>query len=84
MPAFSHDVTFVVRTRAGAAAILPAVKAAVYGAEGGQPVYSIHTMRELASESMAAQRFPMVLLAAFAVLALVLASVGIHGGPRIR
>ena len=36
-------------------------------------------MQEIASESMSAQRFPMILLGAFAVLALLLASVGIYG-----
>jgi putative ABC transport system permease protein len=36
-------------------------------------------MPELVSASMASQRFPMILLSAFAVLALLLASVGIYG-----
>jgi putative ABC transport system permease protein len=58
---------------------MPAIKAVVYGVGGGQPVYNVRTMRELVSESMTSQRFPMILLAAFAVLALLLASVGIYG-----
>ena len=36
-------------------------------------------MRQIASDSMASQRLPMTLLGAFAVLALLLASVGIYG-----
>jgi len=36
-------------------------------------------MQQIASESMSLQRFPMILLGAFAVLALVLASVAIYG-----
>jgi putative ABC transport system permease protein len=36
-------------------------------------------MRELVSGSIGRQRFPMILLVAFAVLALVLATVGIYG-----
>jgi len=36
-------------------------------------------MKEIVSGSMTSQRFPMILLAAFAVLALLLASVGIYG-----
>jgi putative ABC transport system permease protein len=35
-------------------------------------------MSEIVSESMASQRFPMILLSAFAALALLLASVGIY------
>jgi putative ABC transport system permease protein len=36
-------------------------------------------MQQIASESMSPQRFPMILLGAFAALALLLASVGIYG-----
>ena len=35
--------------------------------------------RQIVSESMSSQRFPMILLGAFAGLALLLASVGIYG-----
>jgi putative ABC transport system permease protein len=55
------------------------IKDAVYGAGSDQPVYRIETMRQLISESMSTQRFPMVLLGAFAGLALLLASLGIYG-----
>ena len=58
---------------------MPAIKRVVYGTDKDQPVYNIHTMQEVASESMASQRFPMVLLGIFAGLALLLASVGIYG-----
>ena len=44
-----------------------------------QPIYNVRTMPELISKSIGRQRFPMVLLVAFAVLALVLAFVGIFG-----
>ncbi|HWT02797.1 MAG TPA: FtsX-like permease family protein [Pyrinomonadaceae bacterium] len=42
-----------------------------------QPLYDVHTMNSLVSESVSRQRFSMTLLALFAALALVLASVGI-------
>jgi predicted permease len=79
LPIFQHDVTITVRTPLPPAAIMPAIKAVVYGVGSGQPVYAIRTMREIVSKSMAAQRFPMILLGAFAGLALLLASVGIYG-----
>jgi putative ABC transport system permease protein len=36
-------------------------------------------MQQIVAESMSSQRFPMILLGAFAALALLLASVGIYG-----
>jgi predicted lysophospholipase L1 biosynthesis ABC-type transport system permease subunit len=71
--------TIVVRTPLEPAAVMPAIKAAVYGAGSDQPVYNIHTMQQIVSESMTAQRFPMILLGTFAGLALLLASIGIYG-----
>ncbi len=53
--------------------VMPAIKNAVYEAGSDQPVYNIHTMQELVSRSMGRQRFPMLLLVAFAALALLLA-----------
>ena len=79
VPAFSGNLTVMVRTPLPAANVMPAIKRVVYGTGKDQPVYNIHTMQEVASESMASQRFPMVLLGIFAGLALLLASVGIYG-----
>ncbi len=79
LPIFRNAVTFTVRTPLHPAAVLPAIKSAVYGASGDQPVYNVRTMRELLAGSMARQRFPMILLVAFAALALLLATVGIYG-----
>jgi predicted permease len=44
-----------------------------------QVIYGVQTMESLISDSLAARRFAMILLGAFAVLALVLASMGIYG-----
>jgi predicted permease len=73
------DSTIIVRTPLDTARIMPAIKAAVYGAGNDQPVYNVRTMREIVSESMSSQRLPMILLTGFATLALLLASVGIYG-----
>src|SRR5271155_549067 len=73
------DTTVVVRTSLDAASVLPEIKNAVDAAGGEQPVYHIQTMQEIVSQSMAPQRFPMILLGAFAGLALLLAAVGIYG-----
>jgi len=73
------DTTIVVRTPLDMAAVMPAIKAAVYTAGSDQPVYNIRTMQQIVSESMSSQRFPMILLGTFAGLALLLASIGIYG-----
>ena len=79
VPVFLDDIAVIVRTPLDIPEIIPSIKAAVYGAGSGQPVYAVRKMRQLVSESMAPQRFPMILLGAFAVLALFLTTLGIYG-----
>ncbi len=79
VPANYPNTTVIVRTPLDTGTVMPAIKAAVYGAGNDQPVYNIRTMREIVSESMSPQRLPMILLTGFAGLALLLASVGIYG-----
>jgi predicted permease len=79
LPVMRQEVNLLVRTRLDSAALLPAVRAAIYGSGSQQPIYDVHTMREEVSASMATQSFPMVLLGAFAALALLLATVGTYG-----
>lgn len=72
------DATIVVRTPLDAATLIPAVKTSVYQTGSDQPIYNVQTMQQIMSNSMSEQRFPMILLATFAALALLLASVGIY------
>ena len=76
---FYGDMRVAVRTPLDLAAVLPAIKAAVFAAGSDQTVYDVQTMRAVASASMSQQRLPMFLLGAFAGLALLLASIGIYG-----
>lgn len=76
---FYEDLTVVARANLPVATVLPSIRATIYGVSNDQPVYDVRTMQELVSQSMALQRFPMVLLGAFAGLALFLASIGIYG-----
>jgi predicted permease len=73
------DASITVRTPLDAATLIPAIKAAVYQDSSDQPIYNVQTMQQIISYSMSEQRFPMILLGAFAGLALLLASVGIYG-----
>jgi predicted permease len=76
---FAKALSIAVRTPLDAATVMPAIEAATYGAGKDQPVYKVQTMQQIVSDSMASQRLPMILLGAFAILALLLASVGIYG-----
>jgi predicted permease len=79
VPVNYPDMTIVVRTPLDVASVMPAIKSAVYGTGSDQPIFNVETMQQIVLESMSSQRFPMILLGAFAALALVLASVGIYG-----
>jgi predicted permease len=78
VPMFRGDVALAVRTPLDPATAMRAIRNAVYQAGSDQPIYNIHTMQEIVSGSMGRQRFPMLLLVAFAVLALLLAFVGTY------
>ncbi len=76
---FRDQVAVMLRTRLPAAAVMPAIRSAVLAGGADQPVYNVNTMQALEAGSMAGHRFPMLLLGAFAGLALALACVGIYG-----
>jgi putative ABC transport system permease protein len=79
VPVFYGDMRMAVRTPLDLAAVLPAIKAAVLAMGSDQTVYDVQSMQAVASTSMSKQRLPMILLGAFAGLALLLASIGIYG-----
>ena len=61
------------------AALASSVQGAVQQIDKDQPIADVKTMSQLLGETTAARRFNMLLLGVFALLALVLASVGIFG-----
>ena len=61
------------------APLVAAVKRELHALDPDQPIGQITTMDEAIASSLATRRLTMVLLGAFAVLALVLASVGLYG-----
>jgi predicted permease len=60
-------------------AILDSIRNAVTAMNGQQFIFDVRTFDDIISKSLATQRFSMILLGAFAALALLLASVGIYG-----
>jgi predicted permease len=73
----------VVRAAGGAAALTPglvsAVRAAVTNVAPDVPLYAVRTMGEVIGESLAARRFNLLLLGAFAAVAVTLAACGLYG-----
>jgi putative ABC transport system permease protein len=71
-------MTLVVRSGSGSAGMVSAVSNAVHAVDPEMPLRDILTMDDLVANSVAQQRFNMLLLGAFAGLALLLAAVGIY------
>ena len=74
----SFGMSMVVRTSANPGSVLSAVTAAVHQVDPETPVLDAKTMDVVVDESVTQQRSTMLLLAAFAGLALLLAAVGIY------
>lgn len=71
--------TIAVRTALDTRAAAAAVREAISSIDRQFPVDRIETMEQLLSRSVAQPRFRTTILAAFAILALVMASIGIYG-----
>jgi putative ABC transport system permease protein len=69
----------VIRTSTDAAALKSTLSAAVRSVDAEIPTYNEFVMRELVERSTTQRRFVMLLLAGFALAALLLAGVGIYG-----
>jgi putative ABC transport system permease protein len=72
-------MTVVVRTTSDPMSFAVLTKKALADIDPDQPVSNIRTMNEVVDDSLGPRRFPMLLLIAFSLLALVLAAVGIVG-----
>jgi putative ABC transport system permease protein len=80
-PVFQRPENFtgiLVRTGGDPAAIAGSVRAALRDVDAGLPLTNTGTLRDLVQRSTADRRLTMVLLAVFAGLALVLASLGVY------
>jgi putative ABC transport system permease protein len=69
----------VVRTHSAPATFTAAIKKALADFLPDRPVSGVETMEDVVRDSIGSRRFPMLLLSAFSVLALLLAAVGIAG-----
>jgi predicted permease len=79
MPMVARGMTVVVRTNGSPLAIVPSIRQVVGQMNSEQVMYNVQTMDTIISWSLGDRRFSMILLALFASLALILASVGLYG-----
>lgn len=76
---WSELMSIVVRTSVSPTTLVEPLGRTVRGATGDQVLYEINTFEQLATASLARQRFLLLLFGIFAGLALLLASIGIYG-----
>jgi putative ABC transport system permease protein len=69
----------VVRVRGDPRAVASMVRESVWSVDRNQPIVRVVAMRDMLAGSAAERRFALVLFEAFALVALVLAAIGIHG-----
>jgi predicted permease len=69
----------VVRTAVEPASIIPAVRQAIWSVDKNQPLARIRTMDEIVDRQLSTPTQSTALLSAFAMVALLLASIGIYG-----
>jgi predicted permease len=77
--AWRSFMTLAIRAPDTSHGLVEEVKKQIWSVDSQIPVSDVHTMDDLIAVSLAQQRFNMLLLGLFAVLALTLAAVGIYG-----
>src|SRR5215213_3059411 len=71
-------LSLVVRTTGKPTALAASVREAIRNVEKGVPTYNLKTMNDVVSTSAAPRRIPMLLMSAFAGVAMLLAMLGIY------
>jgi putative ABC transport system permease protein len=71
-------VAMTIRTGSEPAALIRSVGAAIRDVDPDQPIYDVRPMRDVVDRTLAGNRLNLVLMVAFAIMALLLASVGLY------
>jgi predicted permease len=75
----SRHAVFVVRTAGRPASLASAASGTIWSVDKDLPVFGVTTMNDVLAASVAQRRFSMSLLGGFAVLALLMAAIGLYG-----
>jgi putative ABC transport system permease protein len=76
---FARAMSIVIRTTSDAVSTASALRAVVHGIDPLQPLGLVRSMDDMIAASVAPQRLNLVLVSAFAVVALVLTAAGLYG-----
>jgi putative ABC transport system permease protein len=79
LPGSTRRINVLTRTYVEPSSLAAAVRAEIAALNKDQAVFNVRTMEEIVSQNVAPRRFSMLLLTVFAVVALLLASIGIYG-----
>jgi putative ABC transport system permease protein len=74
-----YRTDFVIKTSIDPESLVPSIRRELFAIDKEQAIASVSTLEDLVSTTLARPRFNMLLLSIFAVLALVLAAVGVYG-----
>jgi putative ABC transport system permease protein len=77
--ALGDSLTLVVRTQGEPSTLAPSVRRAVREVNADAPIFRIRTMTEVIASSVGSQSFTASLMAAFALSALFLSTIGLYG-----
>src|SRR5262249_45814002 len=72
-------MTVFVHTTSKPAALANSVRMVVQSVDPDQPVFGVRTLEDVVSRSLGQRRFQLQMIGAFAVMALLLAAIGIYG-----
>jgi len=78
-PGLVRRINLLTRTEVEPASLTSAVRGQIAGLNKDQAIFNVRTMEQIVSQSVGPRRFSMMLLTVFAVVALLLASIGIYG-----
>jgi predicted permease len=79
LPGYGLHAVLLVRTSVTPESIVPIVRSAVRDLDSNVAIYNVQAVDEVLSDSMARQKMTALLLGIFAVVAVVLAAIGIYG-----
>jgi putative ABC transport system permease protein len=75
-----YNLSFAVRVSGGEpSAMTQSVRSAVLAVDRNQPIFDVKPLRQIVADSIALRRLALLLLSAFATVALALAAAGIYG-----